>query len=117
MGADRRTRLLLDTNFLVIPFQFGVDIYDILSSFHLFTLSSCAGELERIRYGKAAVNLMVQKKLPVVETEEKGDLSILKYAKQQGCMVATNDSALIKDLKDYGIKVIRLRQKRYIEEV
>jgi len=118
MGKDveMSKRVLLDTNFLLVPLQFGVDIYDQLKGQSLFTLSSCINELEGKRLGKAAFNLLQQYNLKIVKTLGKGDSAIINHAKKYKCKVATNDRELIKTLKRYRIRIIRLRQKKYLEE-
>ncbi|HIG96753.1 MAG TPA: DNA-binding protein [Candidatus Aenigmarchaeota archaeon] len=117
-------KALIDTNMLLVPHQFGVDVFEFLRDYELFTLSSCRAELRKLSHkrgddGKAAkIGLMLLKenKIPVVRVKEQGDKAILNYAIQERCSVATNDIALIKALKNSNIKIIRLKQKKYLEE-
>ena len=117
-------RCLLDTNFFLIPNQFGVDIFELLKDYEIVTLSSCMDELKKLsktkgKDGKAAriaLQLIKEKNIEVIESNEKGDKAILNYALREKCVVGTNDKELIKALKNKGIKIIRLRQKRYLTE-
>ncbi|HLD39026.1 MAG TPA: DNA-binding protein [archaeon] len=117
-------KVLLDTNMLLAPHQFGIDIFEFLKDYEMITLSSCRAELRKLSHkrcddGKAAkiaLMLLKEKKIPVVRVREQGDRAILNYALQERCSVATNDIDLIKALKTYAIKVIRIRQKKYLVE-
>ena len=118
-------KVLLDTNFLLLPNQFGVDIFRYLEYYDIFTLSSCLDELKKIgrgkgkdgRAAKVALKLIEQNKMKVIKSSEKTtDRAILQYAIDEKCTVATNDKELIKALKNRGIKIIRLRQKKYLAE-
>ena len=117
-------KALIDTNMLLVPHQFGVDVFEFLRDYELFTLSSCRAELRKLSHkrgddGKAAkIGLMLLKenKIPVVRVKEQGDKAILNYAAEKKCAVATNDKELIKALKKQSIKIIRLRQNKYLEE-
>ena len=117
-------KILLDTNFMMIPNQFGVDIFEFLKDYEVFTLSSCLDELKKLAKkkgkdglaAKVALKLVKEKGVKIVRTKEKGDKAILNYAAVAKCSVGTNDKELIKALKNNGIKIIRLKQKRYLAE-
>ncbi|MFA4820346.1 MAG: PIN domain-containing protein [Candidatus Aenigmatarchaeota archaeon] len=117
-------KVLLDTNFLMLPHQFGVDIFEFLKDYELITLSSCVSELKKLSHGKGkdglsarvALKLMKENNVHVIKTGVFGDASIVKYAVEEKCSVATNDIALIKALKNSNIKIIRLKQKKYLAE-
>jgi rRNA-processing protein FCF1 len=115
--------VLLDANFLLVPVQFKVNIYDELSDYQLLTLEKCINELEKIAKGsgndassaKIAMDLIMEKGIKIITTKEKiTDSAILSYAKKHGCAVATNDRKLIKTLKSNKIKIIRLRQRKFL---
>ena len=118
-------RVLLDTNMMLVPHQFGVDVFEYLKDYSIITLSSCVDELNALAkkrgdYGKAAkiaLILLKQKHVEIVKTKDKGDDAIKKFAAAEKCAVATNDAALMKFLISKGIRVIRLKQKKYLEEV
>ena len=120
-------KILLDTNFVLVPAQFKVDIYRELEGNQLLILEECARELLKLLKKKGAVRkqavialaLIKTKAIKVVKSEGKAgpvDRLILDYALSARCAVATNDIGLIKALKKHSIKVIRLRQKKVIIE-
>ena len=117
-------KILLDTNFMMIPHQFGVDIFEFLKDYEIFTLSACMDELKKLAKkkgkdglaAKVAIKLAKEKEVEVVKTKDKGDKAILNYAIEEKCSVGTNDKDLIKALKNNGIKIIRLKQKAYLTE-
>ena len=41
-------KILIDTNMLLVPHQFGVDIYEFLKEYEMVTLSSCVDELKKL---------------------------------------------------------------------
>lgn len=115
-------QVLLDTNFLMLPAQHKVDIYKELKG-ELITIKQCITELERLAKGggKAAVQAKValhlaKERVKIIRAQGRTDKSIINYALQNRCAVATNDRALIKSLKRHNIKIIRLRQKKYLTE-
>ena len=113
---------MLDTNFLLVPVQFKVDIFRQLRGNDLVTLDLCVKELEKISKGKGksaehskiALDLLKKRKIRIIKANKPTDSSLMNYAQQHNCAVATNDRKLIKRLKNKGIKVIRLSQKKYI---
>ena len=118
-------KALLDTNFLMLPNQFGTDIFEYLKYHEACTLSSCVDELKRIvrqrgkdsASAKIALRLIEQNKIEIINSKERPvDKAILNYALREKCLVGTNDKALIKALKKNGIRIIRLKQKRYLVE-
>ena len=86
-------KILLDTNFPLIPFQSKVDIYTeferlLTSHFQLFILDQSIGELNELtkRKGKLkeeakmALQLLAAKKVQVLETKEKDHVDFLLEA-------------------------------------
>ena len=118
-------KILLDTNMMLVPHQFGVDVFEYLKDYKIITLSSCVDELNALakkrgedgKAAKIALELIKQKKIEIVRTKEKGDPAIKSFAVIERCAVATNDAALGKFLKSKGISVIRLKQKKFLEEL
>ena len=117
-------KVILDTNFMLVPHQFGVDIFEFLKDYEVATLSSCISELRTLskkrsddgKAAKVALKLVKEKKIEIIKVKENGDPAIISYASKEKCIVATNDIELIKILKKNGVKIIRLRQKKYLEE-
>lgn len=122
-------KVILDTNFLMAPAQFRVDILGGLEALlnqktEPIVLSSTYGELQRIassrlKEGKAAkMMLQLINKFRVVKAEpypnETGDDVIVRFAKKFNCPVATNDKELRKRLRSLNIPVIYLRQRSHL---
>lgn len=114
-------KIILDTNFVVIPFEFKVDIYSeferiIDAKYKLIFPKICEAELEKLKYGKAALKLLKQKNVEFVDISltKSIDDSILEYAKKEKCIIATQDKELKKKALKEGLSVITLRQKKYL---
>lgn len=119
-------KLVLDTNFLMLPGQFGVDIFTELVNaldfpFELFTTEGNERELQKLREeGNAkdrtaaniALELIKAKNLKIIPLERDKDVddSLVELA-GQGYVIATADKGLQRRLKSY----IYARQKKYIE--
>lgn len=119
-------KVILDTNFLLIPFQFRVDIFSEIRRVCDFNYSLCIldkteDELNRIaerEKGKAreraklALKLIRIKKIKKIKTEEEGSVDDLLL--KQDAVIATQDRELVKRLKGRRLRVIQLRQKKYL---
>lgn len=114
-------KIILDTNFVTIPFQFKVDIYSefdriINSKYHLFFPKICEKELLRLKNGKAAHDLMLKKgvKLIDIAPARKVDDAILNHAESGSFAIATQDKELKKKALKKSLAVITLRQKKFL---
>ncbi len=118
-------RVILDTNALMIPAQFKVDIFANLESLgynEVMVPSSVIAELERIKKkgkGKAKIHASIAielaKKCKVIESKGEFDEEIACLAKQYGAAVFTNDALLRKNLRSINVKTLFLREKSKIE--
>jgi uncharacterized protein len=124
-------KIILDTNFLLIPGYFAVDIISeieriTLFSYKLYVIDKTLEELESLRKKlkgkeKVAVNLasavIKQNNIKIIETKENtGHVDeILIRISDKDTIVATQDSELRKRLKKKDIQVIVLRQKKYLQ--
>ena len=112
-------KFLLDTNFLVIPGLFRIDVFRELEKFgkpELYTLDLVVKELETIRskHSKLGLELLKKHKVRVLSSElSNADKEIIRIA-PEGFVVCTQDKGLIEKLKKKGAKVITLRQKKYL---
>ena len=120
-------RIILDTNFLLIPGQFHVDIFSEIGRIALFpytltVLSSTREELRKIaakkgadaRAAALALQLLEAKKVDVVDTNQAyADAAILE-AVNSDSIVATQDKGLISKLGKKGIRIIRMRSKKHL---
>ncbi|MFN7991644.1 MAG: nucleotide-binding protein [Candidatus Micrarchaeia archaeon] len=118
--------VVLDTNFLLIPFQFKINIireleYLLEVSHHFVISSKTLSELEKIgkSIGKSGMAARLALKLvaanrnriTVVQSNEYVDRWIEDYAKANNAIVCTNDSELRMKLKDLDIKVVTMKSK------
>ena len=124
-------KIILDTNFLLIPGQFGVDVFseiDRICSFkyELVVVPETLTELEAIIKGKsskknrmaAGLGLQLMKKHKVKTLKyrklfKRADEAIISVAAKDS-FVATQDNGLRKRLKNRTGAII-LRKKQYLE--
>ena len=123
-------KILLDTNFLMICFQFRVDIFTELDrvcnfNFKLFVLDKTIEEIEKIveeqkgknkEAAKIALKLIAIKKINIIKTKSniKTDDVIRDVAAKDNYIVATQDKDLKRRLINQGASVIVLRQKKVL---
>ena len=121
-------KVLLDANALMIPVQFGIDIFSeieaLLGAYEPVTLEDVTRELAGIASGRgrdaaaARVGIRLAGRCLVEKsphTDVPVDERIVRYAVENGCMVATNDRLLRSALLDRNIDVIYLREKKKLE--
>ncbi len=122
-------KIIIDTNFFLIPYQFKIDILTelehLIDVHHIFIITSkTVKELEKISKnagkqgaaGRLALKILEANKgtIEMVESDRPVDRWIEEYAEKHGAIVCTNDIRLKNKLKDNGIKVISLRGKTKI---
>jgi rRNA-processing protein FCF1 len=127
-----RIKVILDSNFLFVPLQFKIDIFEGITNllnqrFEPVILSPIHRELQKMtekttpklrRQSLVALRLAGKCSIINVEKrmEETNDDVIIRVAAQWGkCPVATNDKELRKRLRNINIPVIYLRQKSRFE--
>jgi len=121
-------KILLDTNFFLVPFQLGVNIiseFDRIMEepYQMMTLQPMKDELEKLASaGKgddknsARLGAHLARNIEVAEAGGKGDNAIVDYAKShEDVLVATNDSALRKRLREFKIRTIFVRNRSKLE--
>ncbi len=119
-------KFLLDTNFLMIPGKFKIDIFRELKDFgkvYLYTLDSVVHELEKLSKGRGrdsrnarlAIHMIKKEGVRILHVEAKNtDEGIKKLAEKGYFTVCTADKELIKSLKGMGARIIYLRQGKYL---
>ena len=138
---ENRKIVLLDTNFLLIPAQFKVDIFTELQqlcdfNYELAVLDATIDELNQLAEDKAAsakdrraaklgLQLIKAKSVMVIKADRKvfksTDKAILDFATagmksgNKPVVVATQDKALRDNLAARGVAVIMLREKQYLK--
>ena len=120
--------VLFDANALMIPVQFGVDIFtgveELVGEFEPVTLEDVKSELMGLSLGRgrdaaaARVGAMLAARCSVVKSPFQDltvDDRIVRYAEEHRCVVVTNDRHLRKELLSLHIDVIYLREKKRLE--
>lgn len=125
-------RVLLDTNFLLLPGQFKVDIFTELERimqepFEIAVLESSIEELENLtkkgksedrRAAKLGLDLLKHKALKILPSSKQRCVDdLLVEMAGPALIVATQDAELRKRLKRKGAGVIGLRQKNHLYKV
>jgi rRNA-processing protein FCF1 len=121
-------KILCDTNFLLVPLRFGVDIFQesekTLNDVTTFYVSSRV--LDEIRILKKKAKPTFEKELMFAEKIAARcifvndnscslvDDSLISLSRKMGMVLATTDSMLRKKARLEGIKVLYLRQRRYL---
>ncbi|MFQ5759125.1 MAG: PIN domain-containing protein [Candidatus Bathyarchaeia archaeon] len=124
-------KVILDSNFLFVPSQFRVDIFEELESLlgqrvDPVLLSPTYQEIRKIAEKgppkmrqQASLALKLTEKCRVVQVErgfeEACDDVIARVAKEWRSPVATNDGTLRRRLRNINVPVIYLRQKSRLE--
>ena len=120
-------KIVFDTNFCMVPFEFKVDVIDELNrimpeKFEILIPNLVIQELQKIANGtgKRAIAarsaLEFVKDFKKVEVEKRGsvDRSIVLYAKENGYILATQDKEMKRLAKSLGVPTITMRQKKYL---
>jgi rRNA-processing protein FCF1 len=123
-------KVILDSNFLMVPFQFNLDVFQEIEFLlqkkvdfivpsgvksELTSLSARGGE----GAAEASLALQLASRCRVVEValeaNETVDDAIVKAAQKLGAVVATNDIELKNRLKLLKVPVVYLRDKSKLE--
>ncbi|MBN2459585.1 nucleotide-binding protein [Candidatus Woesearchaeota archaeon] len=126
----QKKKVILDTNFLLIPGQFMVDIFTEIerimdSPFELCIIDTSIGELNKIAAtgkekdkfaAKLALALAIQKNLKTLHSfmSQKSVDDIIVSKADGNTYVATQDKALRERVKERGARIIGLRQQKYL---
>ncbi|MBI2139863.1 nucleotide-binding protein [Candidatus Woesearchaeota archaeon] len=122
--------VILDTNFLLIPGQFRIDIFSEIERlcdfpYRLKMIDKTMDELRHIISAqkgrhKASASLALQlvkaKDIDVIPglPDESVDSSIISISDKKNYVVCTLDKELRRQLKEKGIPMIVMRQKKYL---
>lgn len=126
-------KIYLDTNFLMIPAQFRVDIFEEIKKicdfqYEIYILDTTIEELKKIIENQKGKNKDASKLgLSIIESKIKEkSLNITTFSKQgkvddvlvsisnSDTIIATQDRELKRRIKEKGGKVLVLRNKNYL---
>ena len=122
------TRILADTNFLLIPVRFKVDIFDVSADAvndltEFYVSSRVLDEIQRL---KENAKPSFFRELRMAETfagmctfivdpsENDVDDSLVSLALREAMVLGTTDAELRQKARAAGLKVLYLRQKSYL---
>ena len=112
-------KVVLDTNALMMPFQFKVnlegELVRHLGAVEVYVPSGCIEELKRLDDRKAKGALQLAKRYKVLPSQGKGDEAVLNMATELHAVLVTNDAELRKRAKSKGLRVAYLRGKDRLE--
>lgn len=118
-------KLLLDANFLVLPFQFNVDIFSefdrlVDGMYEVYTLNRTYNEaldLEDGQYRNMVERLLEEADPPIevieVDADRPVDDVLVELAGEY--VICTNDGDLRKRLRNRSLPHIYMRQKNHLE--
>jgi len=119
----KRTVAVLDTNFLLLPYQFKIDILreldEIITGYEPVISTTIYDELKKLskkkgKHGMAAkfaIKIVDANKVKKIKTKTGADDWVVEYCGKTGAVACTNDIKLKKKLKSKKIKVIGLKSK------
>ncbi|OUJ18641.1 rRNA-processing protein FCF1 containing PIN domain [Methanonatronarchaeum thermophilum] len=120
-------KVILDTNILMVPEQFKVDVFREIDrilncDYSILIPSTVIKELKEITdtgsgvdKRAAKIGLLLAKEHSIVDTEATGDNGVIEAAvSQENTVVATNDKELKERLRKKGIPLIYLRQGSHL---
>lgn len=121
-----RPIVAIDTNMLLVPFQFGVDIFEeirrLVPGAKIVVLKGTIRELNKIaeqgikekKYALLAKKLLDINRVEIINRDGPVDSELVRLAKE-GAIIATNDRELKKRVWEAGGRVIALREKNRLE--
>ena len=122
-------KIILDTNFLFVPFKFNVDIISeferlFSKNYKLFIFSSTLKELDNLKNKKSKdrklipliEKFLVNYNVSVIKSIGNYTDKIILENLDENYIIATNDIELRKKIieKNSSIKILILRQKKYL---
>ena len=129
--GKKTLKIIVDTNFFLIPSKFRMDILEELNNslgrkVEPILLSAAYFELQRLAMSdsvklskQAKLGLRLAGRCKIVEVERKvsesNDDMTLRMAVEWRCPVATNDRELRRKLRSSGVTVVFLRQMSHLE--
>ena len=114
-------KIIMDTNFVIIPFLFKVDIYSEITrlvdeKYELCFPDICEAELAKLKECKASKALMETKNVKIIKVDriKNVDNSIIEYAKKEKSIIATQDQGIKRIAKQENLEILTLRSKKYL---
>ena len=120
-------KIIFDTNFCMVPFEFKVDVIDELNrimpeGYEIIIPDLVKKELKEIANStgkrsiaaKSALEMIKEFKEVKIKKLDGVDRSIIEYAKKNNCIIATQDKKMKSIARKLDIPIITMRQKKYL---
>ena len=125
LACNVASRVVLDTNGLLMPFETGIrlerELERLLGTFEILVPEAVMTELGIIaatakgrRRDNAKAALSLAAKYTYRKSPAEGDRAILAVARQEGALLLTNDRELIREAMKAGIGVVRMKGKGHL---
>lgn len=109
-------KVVLDTNALLMPFEFrmnlDLELANLFGEFEAYVPGPVIGELKRSESKHSKAALMLAGKYERYETSTQGDAGVIEAAKALGAVVVTNDMVLRRKLRKEGVRAVLLRSRK-----
>lgn len=116
--------IILDTNFLVAPFQLSISLFEDIEELYpfaeIYTIEDAVEESKSIKsgkYGDLVEKLIDTQGIKVLETEGEGSVDDLLVKLSDEYIVATNDKELKQRVLDRNNPVMIIRSRSHLEVV
>lgn len=116
-------KIILDTNFLLTSIKFKVPLFEEINricnfKYQLYIIDKTLDELKNKKNEKLILKLIKNKKIKTIKTKKDKNVdSLILNTIKKDDIVATQDKKLKKKLKDKKIKLIIIKQKKYLSFV
>ena len=114
--------VLFDTNMLLVPKQFGIDVFSevdrLVPGNEKATITQVVHELENVNDRRAAnvgLELVKRYALRIIPATGKADDALIDVAIKERAVVCTNDRELKERCAEKGVKIIFMRGKKKLE--
>lgn len=119
------TKVVIDTNALLLPFESGVrvesELERLLGSYEVLVpeavlaeLAAIASEAKGQRASNARMALSYATRFTYRPVGGRGDSAVLEVARREAALLFTNDRELLKRALGAGLGVIRLKGKSHL---
>jgi len=114
------TTVILDTNALMMPFQFGInldlELERLFGSFEILVPSAVVRELRSLAPTNSIARsaLRLARKYKTVESEGETDKLLVNLATDLHAVVVSNDKLVIRSLEKEGLPYVRLRSRSHL---
>ena len=115
-------KVVMDTSFLITSVKFKIDFFTELSGNKLFVPDKVIEELKYLSKNKGkkgtnakvALKIIKSRRIDVLEADNNVDDSLVSFGRE-GYAIATQDIKLKRKLKKENVKLIYVKQKKYVK--